>query len=107
MEKMDNHLSDLLELNKGKLSKKHQKRILHICKKLDKIGIFYDDPNILNFMLKNDTIYLIDYGMCKLIDDALIKKLNTKTPNQVYLKSAIIIKLKQANCDESSYNLLL
>jgi tRNA A-37 threonylcarbamoyl transferase component Bud32 len=106
MQRLNNHLLDLLKINGGKLSLKHQKRILHICKKLDKLGIFYNDPNLQNFMINNETVYLIDYGMCVKIDKNLIKKLGTEFPNQVYLKSAIICKLKEANCPIDSYKLL-
>ena len=106
MQKLNNHLLDTLKINSGKLSMKHQKRILHICKKLDKLGIFYNDPNLQNFMLNDDIIYLIDYGMCVKIDKGLIKKLGTDKPNEVFLKSAFICKLKEANCPSNSYKLL-
>ena len=107
MDKFDKHLTDYLETTNGKLSKKFQKRILEICNILDKLNILYNDTNIQNFMFYNGQLYLIDYGMCKNIDNQLIKKFNTKTPNIDFLRKSIVNKLKEGNCPLSSYELLL
>lgn len=107
MDKLDKHLTQYLEENGGKLSKKFQKRILKICKSLDKLNILYNDTNIQNFMIYNDELYLIDYGMCMEIDSNCVKKFNTKTPNIDFLRKSIVNKLREANCPETSYVLLL
>lgn len=100
MDIMDIHLTEHLENTNGKLSKKHQKEILNIFKTLDNLKIEYLDPNIQNFMMREGKIYLIDYGMCKMIKD-------DSKPNMTLLKTAFVIHLKEAGCHESSYSLLL
>lgn len=107
MDKLDKHLTDYLVDNGGKLSKKFQKRILEICNILDKLNIFYNDTNIENFMIHDDELYLIDYGMCIQIDNNCLRKYNSLTPNIDFLRKSIVNKLIEGNCSETSYNLLL
>jgi predicted Ser/Thr protein kinase len=107
MDKLDKHLTDYLVDNCGKLSKKFQKRILEICNILDKLNIFYNDTNIENFMIHDDELYLIDYGMCIQIDNNCLTKYNSLTPNIDFLRKSIVNKLIEGNCPETSYNLLL
>lgn len=106
METMDCHLTDLITKNKGILSKKHQLNILDIFNTLDRLKIYQSDPNILNFMIKGDIIYMIDYGMCKKIDNQLVKKLNTEKPNYQYTLLSLILKLKEGRCNPLSYKYL-
>ena len=45
--------------------------------------------------------------MSSYIDDKLIKKLNTDTPNLTLMTLGMIIKLKELSCPEESYMHLL
>lgn len=105
MEKMDYHLYETLK-EKG-LNKKQQERIIEIFEKLDRIGVFHNDANLMNYMVKKDQIYLIDYGYSKEITTALIKKLETDRPNSVLMLVAFIYKIKDLDLDPSSYKYLL
>ena len=58
-------------------------------------------------MFKNKKLFIIDFGMSKEIDDKLIKKLGTNTPNIDLMNLGFILKLKELNCVESSYSHLL
>lgn len=107
MEKLSKHLLDLIKQNNGCLSEKYQKQIINIFMKLDECKVFHADSNIMNYMLKDDKIYIIDFGMSKLIDDKLIKKLGTKTPNLDLMNLGFILKLKEFNFNCSSFNFLL
>jgi predicted Ser/Thr protein kinase len=107
MEKMDYHLIDYLKKHKNILSKKNQKRILEIFKTLDEIGIFHNDANLLNYMVKDNVIFLIDFGLAKKIDEKLIKKMKTDKPNQIFMLVGFILKLKDYKMEESCYNYLL
>ena len=104
MEKLDYHLLNLLK--KG-LTRSQQERIYYIYDCLDKAGIFHDDANISNYMVKEDEIYIIDFGYAKDIDDRLVKKLNTKTPNKDLMTIGFILMLKEHNYDKSNYKYLL
>lgn len=106
MEKMDKSLVDYITEKEGNLPQNVQKRIVEIMRKLDEIGIFQSDPNILNYMFKDGKLYMIDYGMCKKIDDKLKKELKTDNPNILYTLSCIILHLKNANCNPKSYEYL-
>jgi len=106
MEIMDQHLTDFITERNGKLPLNIQKQIVDILTKLDEICIFQSDPNILNFMFKDKKLYMIDYGMCKNIDEKTIRKLNTNKPNILYTLPCIILHLKNANCDPTSYEYL-
>ena len=106
MEKMDNHLYDVMKTQNGNLTQQQQISIVNIFKKLDEIGVFHADSNLMNYMYKNNKLYIIDFGMSKKIDDKLVKKLNTKTPNMKYMLLGFILKLKELKCPESSYKYL-
>ena len=75
MERMDRHLLDVLLTNMS-LSESQQRGIVRLFNRLDDAGVFHGDSNLLNYMLRGKKIYLIDYGMSKLIDDNFIKKVN-------------------------------
>jgi len=106
MERMDISLVDLMMKQKGNLLKYQQLQILEIFKKLDKAGVFHNDANITNYMLKDKKIYMIDYGMSRKIDGILHKKLKTNTPNQDIMLLGFILKLKEMKCPETSYKYL-
>ena len=106
MTKMDYHLIDVMKKQKGILKQIQQKQILEIFKKLDEIGIFHADANILNYMIKDGKIYIIDFGMSKIIDDGLIKKLGTSTPNLNIMTLGLVLKLKELGCPSESYKTL-
>ena len=103
MEKMDTHLIDIIKKNKGHLSRMYQIQIIELFQKLDTIGVFHADSNILNYMLKNKKIYLIDYGFAKEINSKLTRKLGTETPNLKFMTLGLVLKLKELNCDSSSW----
>ena len=107
MEKMDRHLIDVMNEQKGTLYKYQQKRILDIFKKLDEIKVFHGDSNFANYMLKKKEIFLIDYGFAKEIDSKLIKTLKTKHPNLELMLLAFVLKLKELKCPETAYTYLL
>jgi tRNA A-37 threonylcarbamoyl transferase component Bud32 len=107
MDKMDGHLLDAMKKQRGSLHKYQQKRILEIFRKLDSIGIFHGDANLANYMLKGKQIYLIDYGFAKIIDDRLVRSLNTETPNSDLMLLGFVLKLKEFNCPPESYKYLL
>jgi len=106
MEKMDCHLLDEINSNGGILTEKRQKELIHILNILDKIKVFHGDANILNYMIKNDRLYVIDFGLTKAIDEKLIEKVKTKTPNLKLMLTAFIFKLKEANVHPQSFTFL-
>ena len=95
MEKMDYSLLNLIKKYNGRIPKKYQQEIINIVDKLDNINIFHGDPNPANFMIKNNKLYLIDYGFAKKIDDKLIEKHGTKTPNKRFMIIGLLIQLKE------------
>lgn len=107
MEKMDSHVVDYITEMKGNFPIKHQKRLIEIFTTLDEKKIYQADPNLLNYMLKNDKVYMIDFGMCKPINTTLVKKLGTSKPNMKYTLLAFVCKLKEGNCNPKSYSHLL
>ena len=106
MEKLDQHLLDVMKKQKGCLNRSQQLEIIEIYKKLDQIRVFHADSNILNYMIKNKKIYIIDFGFAKEIDGKLIKKLGTDIPNIKIMTLGLIIKLKELNCNPSSWKYL-
>ena len=106
MELYDSPLFKLIEQNNGILSEKHQKQIIHIYETLDKIKIFHNDPNISNYMIKDNNVYIIDFGMSKNINRSLIQSHNTEHLNIVYMLMGFIINLKKSNCPKQSYQFL-
>jgi len=107
MEKLDKHLFEVIKDQKGILTEDQQKQLIHIYKCLDEAKVFHADSNILNYMFKKNKLYIIDFGMAKLIDDKLIKKLGTPTPNISLMNLGFILKLKELECPEVSYSYLL
>jgi predicted Ser/Thr protein kinase len=106
MEKMDEHLVDVMKKQKGNLSRGQQLQIIDIFKKLDDVKVFHADSNILNYMLKGKRIYLIDFGFSKEITPRLCKKLGTNNPNIRIMTLGFILKLKELNCPCSSWKYL-
>lgn len=106
MEKLDRHLVDVMKKHE-KLSEQYQRQIISIYKKLDSIGVFHGDINLLNYMLKGRKLYIIDYGMAREITPALINKLGTSTPNLNIMTLGLILKLRNMGYSKSSYNYLL
>jgi len=107
MDKMDEHLFDVMKRQNGDLTEIQQKQILDIFNKLDEINVFHGDSNLLNYMLKDNRIYIIDFGMSKIIDDKLKKKLKENRPNFTLMNLGFILKLKELKCPESSYKYLI
>ena len=106
MEKMDEHLVDIMKKQKGNLIKDQQYQIINIFEKLDKVCVFHADSNILNYMLKGKNIYLIDFGFSKEITSKLCKKLGTDTPNIKMMTLGLVLKLKELKCPSSSWKYL-
>ena len=106
MEKMDCHLLDKMKLLGGLVTEKQQIQLLDIFKKLDKARVFQGDANILNYMVRDDKIYIIDFGFASRIDEHLMKKVKSKTPNQELMLLGFILKLKEINCPLASYSVL-
>lgn len=104
MEKMDTHLVDYMKTTGGCLSPHIQNRIIDIFKKLDKAKVFHADPNILNYMIKNNRVYIIDFGMSKEFTPCLLKK--SKSPNYELMLLGFILKLKSLNAPLMSYSIL-
>jgi tRNA A-37 threonylcarbamoyl transferase component Bud32 len=96
MERLEQSLFDILKTQKTKLKIEQQKRIISIFKALDTIEVFHGDPSVLNFLVdKTGKLYIIDYGMAKKIDNALIKKHGTKNLNMKFMVLGLLVKLKE------------
>lgn len=106
MDKMENHLVDVISKQEGTLTKKQQKQIISIYKKLDESNVFHADANLLNYMFFGKELYIIDFGMSKEITNSLIKKLGTSTPNVHIMTLGLVLKLKEMNCSPDSYEYL-
>jgi len=107
MEKMDEHLFDVMKKQCGNLTEEQQKQILNIFIKLDDASVFHGDSNILNYMLKNNKIYIIDFGMSKPIDDKFKKKIKEERPNFTLMNLGFILKLKDLKCPSTAYKYLI
>jgi predicted Ser/Thr protein kinase len=103
MDKMDRHLVELVEKQNGILTKNQQKQIILIYKKMDDVGVFHGDANLMNYMVKGKQIFIIDFGMAKEITTSLIKKLGTATPNINIMTLGFILKLRSLECSPESY----
>ena len=95
MEKLDKNLFDIVKKNNGEIPETIQRKIVNIIKRMDETGVFHGDPNPANFMMKGTTMYMIDYGFARDIDDKLMKKYETKTPNKKFMILGLILKLKE------------
>lgn len=107
MEKLDIHLYEVIKKQNGVLTKSQQQQIYNIFKKLDDANVFHADSNILNYMCKDDKLFIIDFGMSKIIDDKLKKKLATEHPNKKLMTLGFVLKLKELKCPEISYSHLI
>lgn len=107
MDKLDHHLIDIISKNNNTLSISYQKKLVDIYKKLDSIGIFHGDANLLNYMVKGRKLYIIDYGMAREITPQLVSKLGTTTPNLNIMTLGFILKLRSMGFEISSYEYLL
>ena len=105
MDKLDKSLYKLMQKKGGKLPIKYQKSIVEMADKLDKLGIFHNDPNIANFMIKGDKLYIIDYGFAKPINTRIIKKY-TNTPNKKYMVWGFLLKCREEFGPDIKYSYL-
>jgi tRNA A-37 threonylcarbamoyl transferase component Bud32 len=101
MDLLDKSLFDILKENKGKISIEYQKRIIEICKLLDKLGIFHGDPSPLNFMEKDGKLYIIDFGFSKEINDDILQKVG-KHPNLKVIPLGFMVKIKEV-CNPKNF----
>jgi tRNA A-37 threonylcarbamoyl transferase component Bud32 len=108
MEKMDWHLTEEITFNNGLIPENRQKEIINIFQKLDKLKIFHGDANLLNYMVKDDKLYIIDFGMGQEIDIKLKEKIKAKSLNcnLEFMLLGFILKLKESNCPKESYTIL-
>ena len=95
MDHLDRNLFDIVKKNNGEIPDAYQKKVTSLISKLDETGIFHGDPNPANFMLKGQKMYIIDFGFAKDIDERLIKKYDTETPNKKFMPIGLILKLKE------------
>jgi tRNA A-37 threonylcarbamoyl transferase component Bud32 len=108
MDKLESHLYEIMKKQKGNLTKTQQEDVYNIFQKLDESKVFHGDSNILNYMYgKDNKLYIIDFGMSKMIDDGLKKKLKADNPNQKLMTLGFVLKLKELKCPPSSYSFLL
>jgi predicted Ser/Thr protein kinase len=105
MEKMDCHLLDVIQ-TQGDLTQSQQLRILEIFKILDNIGIFHSNPSINNYMIKDNKIYIIDFGSAIEINENLIDLLGTNTPNTKIMTLKLINTLIELKLPASSWKYL-
>ena len=52
-------------------------------------------------MLNGQSMFMIDYGFAKDIDDKLIRKHETETPNMKFMILGLILKLKEIYRDHN------
>ena len=105
MERMDRHLLDVILSNQC-LNESQQRGVVRLFNRLDDAGVFHGDSNLLNYMLRGKKIYLIDYGMSKLIDDNFIKKVKTSRPNITLMALGFILKLKELGLGKDNYRII-
>jgi len=101
MDKLDRNLFDIIKKNNGEIPEHFQKEIINVISKMDQTGVFHGDPNPANFMIKGNNMYMIDYGFARDIDDKLIRKYKTETPNQKFMILGLILKLKEIYRDHN------
>ena len=102
MQCMEKHLWDML-MKTRQLSMNQQRQIISMYKKLDKIGVFHGDANLMNYMYQGGKLYMIDFGMSREINESLIKKLGTPTPNIKIMTLGLVLKLRNLNFGEESW----
>lgn len=96
MEKLDTTLFDLFQKQKNTLTTKQQKDVVQLCEKMDDCGVFHADPNPLNFMYKQNKLYLVDFGFSVYMNNACISKYGKK-PNSKYMILGLIKHLRDFN----------
>lgn len=101
MDIMDKHLFDGTVL-----SLDHQRQIINIFSKLDKAKVFHGDANILNYMVKKDKVFMIDYGWSKHITTELKNKLKSEHPNMEIMLLGLILKMKELKMSPQNYSYL-
>lgn len=93
MDVMEENLFDVFRRQKGVMTTKQQKDVLRLFQELDRIGIFHQDPNLLNFMYKNKKLYIIDFGMAKRITES-IRRRHGPSPNMALMPLGFYLKAK-------------
>lgn len=93
MDVMEENLFDVFRRQKGTLTTAQQKEVLTLFETLDQIGIFHQDPNLLNFMYKKKKLYIIDFGMAKKITETLQRR-HGPTPNMSMMPLGFYLKAK-------------
>jgi tRNA A-37 threonylcarbamoyl transferase component Bud32 len=106
MEKMDNNLMDLIK-NQGTITKKQQKDIIKLYKTLDKAKVFHRDVNLLNYMYRDEKLYLIDFGMAKEITSSIKNSLGTDKPNMQIMPLVLALKIRDIGLPVSAYDYIL
>ena len=106
MEKMDEHLIDVIKRQRGVLTKVQQCQIIEIYNKLDEVKVFHGDSNLLNYMIKDKKIYIIDFGYSKEINEKFVKKIGSTTPNIKLMTLGFILKLKELKCPPNGWKYL-
>ena len=104
MEKLNSHLYSLIVDNGGILSQYHQEELVQLFQKLDRIGVFQGDPNLLNYMLRNGKIYMIDFGRASFFDTKTTTE--TRTPNMDVSLLGVVLKMKEIGFPPISYKYL-
>jgi tRNA A-37 threonylcarbamoyl transferase component Bud32 len=95
MDKLDENLYDILKSQKWTLTIDQQHQLIKLFQTLDEIKILHNDPNPLNFMLKNGKMYIIDFGLSKKIDTALTDKLKSDSPNMKFMIVGFLLKIRE------------
>jgi serine/threonine protein kinase len=107
MEKMDKDLASIMVEQGNSLTRDQQKQIIAIHKKLDKAGIFHGDIDLANYMYRNDTLLITNFGQAREITPSLIQKLGTDSPNMSISLLALALKLREMGCPSSSYDYIV
>ena len=105
MERMGRHLLDVI-LSNHCLNESQQRGLVRLFNRLDDAGVFHGDSNLLNYMIRGKKIYLIDYGMSKMIDGNFIKKVKTSRPNMTLMALGFILKLKELGLGQENYRII-
>ena len=95
MDKLDRNLFDIVKKHNGEIPTHVQRKIIRVISKMDETGVFHGDPNPANFMIKGQSMYMIDYGFARDIDQKLIRKYQTTAPNKKFMILGLILKLKE------------
>ena len=92
MQKLEKNLYDVMQRRGGTMAKVHQRALLRIFRKLDKVMVFHKDPNPVNFMFTSDNVLkIIDYGFAEEIN---VRKHGLK-PNREQMTLGLLLKFKK------------